>query len=364
MLQYSISIYLLYGCPNCAASIVLANFVVACWCSLHFSKGGGASFQRASFLGAVYGPQWAPTCSRESLLVPGSRLSMRAAKHINTIQYMSLLEESPESDMKNGASELRSKSGKGWLAPSKSTKHASSASSATASAVGWQLKIRGGCYACCNIIKMTFQKKMLIWFKQGQKKKSIWATLSAESMARPIVWVHLSKLHRKKHHSSLATNPVAKGAKAWCALRASSLSEHNQRFLRPGSAAGDHWEATHPQKMEKHNAATRHRMSANQKHRCWFNSPWIQELFPSTSNFQPTLIQIQQAISALTWLPEISEAMLWQAELQKLSSMSNQQSVDHDICTTWTYAHVFFTGSNLFKKEITQAHVWTWWKWR
>ena len=60
--------------------------------------------------------------------------------------------------MKNGASELRSKSGKGWLAPSKSTKHASSASSATASAVGWQLKIRGGCYACCNTIKMTFQK--------------------------------------------------------------------------------------------------------------------------------------------------------------------------------------------------------------
>ena len=205
MLQYSISIYLLYGCPNCAASIVLANFVVACWCSLHFSKGGGASFQRASFLGAVYGPQWAPTCSRESLLVPGSRLSMRAAKHINTIQYMSLLEESPESDMKNGASELRSKSGKGWLAPSKSTKHASSAASATASAVGWQLKIRGGCYACCNIIKMTFQKKMLIWFKQGQKKKSIWATLSAESMARPIVWVHLSKLHRKNttHHLQL-----------------------------------------------------------------------------------------------------------------------------------------------------------------
>ncbi len=38
-----------------------------------FPKGGGASFQRASFLGAVYGPQWGPTCSRESLLVPGSR---------------------------------------------------------------------------------------------------------------------------------------------------------------------------------------------------------------------------------------------------------------------------------------------------
>ena len=56
------------------------------------------------------------------------------------IRYMSLLTaESLETDY--GASELRSKSGKGWLAPSKSTKHASSASSATASALGWQFKI-------------------------------------------------------------------------------------------------------------------------------------------------------------------------------------------------------------------------------
>lgn len=57
-------------------------------------------------------------------------------KHIYSMFFDSLwkmFHQNPRSD--TWASELRSKSGNGWLAPSRSTKHASSASSATASAM-------------------------------------------------------------------------------------------------------------------------------------------------------------------------------------------------------------------------------------
>lgn len=167
MLQYSISIYLLYGCPNCAASIVL---VILSWHAgaLCISQRGWGFLPTSIFSRRCL---WAAMSTDMQ-----SRKSSRAWVTLHasqTYQYMSL-EESQESDMKHGASELRSKSGKGWLAPSKSTKHASSASSATASAVGWQLKIRGGCYACCNTTYKDDLQKDTDLIQTGTKEKSIW----------------------------------------------------------------------------------------------------------------------------------------------------------------------------------------------
>ena len=70
-------------------------------------------------------------------------------KHIYSMFVDSLwkmFHQNPRSD--TWASELRSKSGNGWLAPSRSTKHASSASSATASAMlcQWETILNWGMF--------------------------------------------------------------------------------------------------------------------------------------------------------------------------------------------------------------------------
>ena len=212
--------------------------------------------------------------------------------------------------MKNGTSELRSKSGKGWLAPSKSTKHASSASSATASAVGWQLKIRGGSYACCNIIKMTFPKKC--WIDSNKdKRRNPSGRLSLRNLWLGLWFEYTSASCTEKnttHHLQLTQlqkvpKPGVLFVQARCQSTTRGSSDHQEVQLGTTSLGSNpstqKWKNT--MQLQGTGCLPTKSIVADSTHLGFRScSPQLR-----TSN--PLFIQIQQAISALTWLPEISE---------------------------------------------------------